>query len=41
MGGIIQPPPEFFQITNEIVKEYDGLFIADEVQTGFGRTGDN
>jgi len=41
VGGIIQPPPEFFQITNEIVKEYDGLFIADEVQTGFGRTGDN
>ncbi|MFX1279333.1 MAG: aspartate aminotransferase family protein [Promethearchaeota archaeon] len=40
VGGIIQPPPEFFQITYEIVKEYNGLFIADEVQTGFGRTGD-
>ncbi len=39
VGGIIQPPPEFFQIAHEIVKEYGGLFIADEVQTGFGRTG--
>ena len=41
VGGIIQPPPEFFQITYEIVKEFDGLFISDEVQTGFGRTGEN
>lgn len=41
VGGIIQPPPEFFQIIYEIVKEYDGLFISDEVQTGFGRTGEN
>ena len=41
VGGIIQPPSEFFQITYEIVKEYDGIYIADEVQTGFGRTGDN
>ncbi len=39
VGGIIQPPPEFFQITNEIVQEFDGLYISDEVQTGFGRTG--
>ena len=41
VGGIIQPPSEFFQITYEIVKEYDGIYIADEVQTGFGRTGDH
>lgn len=40
VGGIIQPPPEFFQITHEIVKEFGGLYISDEVQTGFGRTGD-
>lgn len=40
VGGIVQPPSEFFQITHEIVKEFDGLFITDEVQTGFGRTGD-
>lgn len=39
VGGIIQPPPEFFQITHEVVKEYGGLYISDEVQTGFGRTG--
>jgi 4-aminobutyrate aminotransferase len=39
VGGIIQPPKEFFHITHEIVKEYNGLFISDEVQTGFGRTG--
>lgn len=41
VGGIVQPPPEFFQMTYEIVKEFGGLFIADEVQTGFGRTGDH
>lgn len=41
VGGIIQPPSEFFQITYETVKEYDGIYIADEVQTGFGRTGDH
>ncbi|MHA2283717.1 MAG: aspartate aminotransferase family protein [Promethearchaeota archaeon] len=40
VGGIVQPPSEFFRITYEIVKEFGGLFIADEVQTGFGRTGD-
>lgn len=39
VGGIIQPPPEFFQITHEIVQEFGGLYISDEVQTGFGRTG--
>jgi 4-aminobutyrate aminotransferase-like enzyme len=39
VGGIIQPPAEYFTIAHEIVKEYDGLYISDEVQTGFGRTG--
>ncbi|MFW9799885.1 MAG: aspartate aminotransferase family protein [Candidatus Thorarchaeota archaeon] len=39
VGGIIQPPPDYFQIIHEIVKEYGGLYISDEVQTGFGRTG--
>jgi 4-aminobutyrate aminotransferase-like enzyme len=39
VGGIIQPPKEYFQIVSEIVKEYGGLYISDEVQTGFGRTG--
>jgi 4-aminobutyrate aminotransferase-like enzyme len=40
VGGIIQPPIEYFQITHEIVKEFGGLYISDEVQTGFGRTGE-
>ncbi|MGD9381315.1 MAG: aspartate aminotransferase family protein [Candidatus Thorarchaeota archaeon] len=39
VGGIIQPPAEYFRIAQEIVKEYNGLYISDEVQTGFGRTG--
>lgn len=40
VGGIVQPPAEYFKIVHEIVKEYGGLYISDEVQTGFGRTGD-
>ena len=40
VGGFITPPPEYFKIVQEVVKNYGGLFIADEVQTGFGRTGD-
>ncbi len=40
VGGFITPPPEYFKIVQEVVKQYGGLFIADEVQTGFGRTGD-
>ena len=39
VGGFITPPPEYFKIVFTIVKNYGGLFIADEVQTGFGRTG--
>ena len=39
VGGTVVPPPEYFGIIYEIVKRYGGLFIADEVQTGFGRTG--
>ena len=38
-GGFITPPPEFFGILIEICKKYDIVFIADEVQSGFGRTG--
>ena len=38
-GGIIVPPPEYFKIAMEIVREKGALFIADEVQSGFGRTG--
>lgn len=38
-GGIIPPPPEYFKIVKETLDEYGILFIADEVQTGFSRTG--
>lgn len=40
VGGFITPPKEYFQEVIRIVKKYGGLFICDEVQTGFGRTGD-
>jgi 4-aminobutyrate aminotransferase len=39
VGGFITPPPEYFKIVFKIVKKYDGLFISDEVQTAWGRTG--
>jgi 4-aminobutyrate aminotransferase len=38
-GGFITPPLEYFKLVFRTVKKYGGLFIADEVQTGFGRTG--
>jgi 4-aminobutyrate aminotransferase len=38
-GGFITPPLEYFKLVFLTVKKYGGLFIADEVQTGFGRTG--
>lgn len=39
-GGVICPPPNYFKRIYDVVKKYGGLFISDEVQTGFGRTGD-
>ncbi len=39
VGGAVTPPPEYFQIVYDIVRAHGGLCIADEVQTGFGRTG--
>lgn len=38
-GGIIVPPPDYFRIVKKILDDHEILFIADEVQTGFGRTG--
>src|SRR6202161_4411911 len=38
-GGFVAPPKEFFSIIQEICKRHKILLIADEVQTGFGRTG--
>jgi len=39
VGGFVTPPPEYFEIAVGIIRRYGGLFICDEVQTGFGRTG--
>ncbi len=39
VGGFITPPAEYFQVAVEIVRKYGGVFVCDEVQTGFGRTG--
>ncbi len=39
VGGVVTPPPEYFRIVEEIVRRYGGLFVSDEVQTGWGRTG--
>jgi putrescine aminotransferase len=38
-GGVIPPPPTYFPRVREICDRHDVLFIADEVITGFGRTG--
>ena len=38
-GGFVPGPPEFFQVIQQICREHGILFIADEVQTGLGRTG--
>jgi adenosylmethionine-8-amino-7-oxononanoate aminotransferase len=38
-GGMIAPPPEYWPIIRKICDEYNVLLIADEVMTGFGRTG--
>ena len=40
VGGFIVPPPEYFEIAYGIAREHGGLCISDEVQTGWGRTGD-
>src|SRR5437588_6800901 len=40
VGGFIVPPPGYFEKAAEIARKHGGLFIADEVQTGWGRTGD-
>jgi len=38
-GGIMVPPSEYFPRLRELLNRYGTLLIADEVQTGFGRTG--
>jgi len=39
VGGFVTPPPGYFSMVAEIVRHHGGVMIADEVQTGFGRTG--
>jgi 4-aminobutyrate aminotransferase/(S)-3-amino-2-methylpropionate transaminase len=38
-GGFVTPPAEFFPMLLDICRKHGILFIADEVQTGIGRTG--
>jgi alanine-glyoxylate transaminase / (R)-3-amino-2-methylpropionate-pyruvate transaminase len=40
VGGYITPPKEYFKEAVAIIRQYGGVFICDEVQTGWGRTGD-
>jgi alanine-glyoxylate transaminase / (R)-3-amino-2-methylpropionate-pyruvate transaminase len=41
VGGVTHGAPNYLREAYGIVREYGGLCIADEVQTGFGRTGDH
>lgn len=38
-GGFIIPPKKFVQFVSEFCQEHGIVFVADEIQTGFGRTG--
>jgi adenosylmethionine-8-amino-7-oxononanoate aminotransferase len=40
VGGVIVPPEDYFPLVRDICNRYDVLLIADEVITGFGRTGE-
>ncbi|MFJ6623643.1 aspartate aminotransferase family protein [Kitasatospora sp. NPDC091335] len=39
-GGVIMPPRGYLKRVEELVREYDGFLILDEVQTGMGRLGE-
>jgi len=38
-GGVIVPPPTYYEKVQAVLAKYDILLVADEVITGFGRTG--
>jgi len=38
-GGFVTPPLDYFKVLLEVCHKHNVLFIADEVQSGFGRTG--
>ncbi|XP_013188552.2 alanine--glyoxylate aminotransferase 2, mitochondrial [Amyelois transitella] len=40
VNGTVQFPKGYIKKAQKLIKEYNGLFVSDEVQTGFGRTGD-
>jgi len=40
VGGVVVPPDDYFPLVREICDKHEVLFIADEVITGFGRTGE-
>jgi len=40
VGGFVVPPAGYLKRAAEVIRSYGGVFICDEVQTGFGRTGD-
>jgi acetylornithine aminotransferase len=39
VNGIYEPEPEFVKLISVLCKEHNALFIADEIQSGYGRTG--
>lgn len=41
VGGFTSPPDSLYAAFREVLKEHGVLWIADEVQTGWGRTGDH
>jgi 4-aminobutyrate aminotransferase len=41
VGGFVVPPEGFFAALKEVLDEHGILFVADEVQTGWGRTGEH
>jgi 4-aminobutyrate--pyruvate transaminase len=38
-GGVLVPPPTYFEKIQAVLRKYDILLVADEVICGFGRTG--
>ncbi|MCU4802468.1 aspartate aminotransferase family protein [Halobacteria archaeon HArc-gm2] len=39
-GGIVVPPADYLSRVADVARDHGGLFVLDEVQTGYGRTGE-